>query len=762
MATVRNTITLQDKMTPVLRSIIKAMQSTIDAMAKVDNISDKAFKKATSDINAASAALNKMENDVTSIQDPQRRVNDGFKTWQKSIIILNQGISLFKKTIGSLDLLSFDRAFSRMDTMINFERVMKALTGSSSAAKSILNEVNDAVLGTAYGLDVAAKSTQGFMTRGIDAGRATNYIKTWADAVSFYGEGTNEQLETVTDAMGRMLSKGKVDAIQLNRLTNVGINARRMYAIAVGKSEAEIEKALSNGTISSLEFLDTVTKAMEEGTNGVLNISGAAKEAGATWAVTFANMKAAGTRGLIGMIEGIDKGLEAAGMTGIMQTFVDIGKKTEATLKQIGGNLEQFITKHGELLKKLSAAILAIGNGILWTFGNFDRVLPFILMGLAILTLAWWTVEKEVTIAGVKSMMTGKQMLLAGIEGFKGGITAAKGWVIANWQMLALIAGVGLAVVAMQNFDTWGKYVIGTLILIAGAIALVELAQWGLNAAALANPLVWIFVALIGIILVVIAVFTMLSDSVEQAFGRIIGAAYVAGAFLWNTFVGVVNAIIQFLWTMFVEPFISIIEWVLNVSQGGFDSFGDGVKNLIGNIISWFLSLGKVVTKIIDAIFGTDWTGGLNKLQDSVLEWGKNEGAITLSREAPEYLATRDYHDAWQRGNEQGLKIGGKIVSVAEDIAGQVDDLVSFGDTNVSGGDLDSVGKIKDSISITDEDIKLLKDVAQAEFINRYTTLRPEMTVTFGDVRETADVNKIMEVMADMVEDAYASVLVEV
>jgi len=82
------------------------------------------------------------------------------------------------------------------------------------------------------------------------------------------------------------------------------------------------------------------------------------------------------------------------------------------------------------------------------------------------------------------------------------------------------------------------------------------------------------------------------------------------------------------------------------------------------------------------------------------------------------------------------------------------------GNPTIKGGKLDNVGKINDDISITDEDIKLLKDVAQTEFVNKYTTLRPEMFVQFGDVKETADVAKILETLEEMVEEAYASVLV--
>lgn len=108
----------------------------------------------------------------------------------------------------------------------------------------------------------------------------------------------------------------------------------------------------------------------------------------------------------------------------------------------------------------------------------------------------------------------------------------------------------------------------------------------------------------------------------ESGFGVICGAAMVTGAAILNTVIGVVNGILQIVYSL-AMPFIQIFEWILNVANGGFESFGDAVANLIGQIISWFLSLGKVVTKIIDAIFGTDWTAGLTSLQDTVTAWGK-------------------------------------------------------------------------------------------------------------------------------------------
>lgn len=103
-----------------------------------------------------------------------------------------------------------------------------------------------------------------------------------------------------------------------------------------------------------------------------------------------------------------------------------------------------------------------------------------------------------------------------------------------------------------------------------------------------------------------------------------------------NLFVGMWNSILQ-LGDTFVNQWLNVIEWVLNVFGGGFDSFGDAVQNLLSKIIGWFLDLGSVVTKIIDAIFGTDWTGGLQNLKSKVTAWGdskKNENAVKLERKS--------------------------------------------------------------------------------------------------------------------------------
>ena len=306
-----------------------------------------------------------------------------------------------------------------------------------------------------------------------------------------------------------------------------------------------------------------------------------------------------------------------------------------------------------------------------------------------------------------------------------------------NWSILEpIVVGVTIAIglytaaLVLNKAVQAGSALIegvraAKLMLSTGATFAATAAQHGFNAALLACPITWIIIAIIAIIALIYAVVACINkarDTTISATGVIIGALFAVGAFLLNIVIGTINAIIQLIWTFFVEPFIGIIEWILNVVNGGFDSFGDAVASLIGNIISWFLSLGMVVTKIIDAIFGTNWTGGLKSLQDKVLQWGKNENSITLSREMPDTGLNRiAYTDAYNAGYKFGQGIDSKIGGMFGG-ADSMDDLLSGVDDTAT-----NTGAMADSMDFAEEDLRYLRDIAEREAINRFTTA--EVTV---------------------------------
>lgn len=292
----------------------------------------------------------------------------------------------------------------------------------------------------------------------------------------------------------------------------------------------------------------------------------------------------------------------------------------------------------------------------------------------------------------------------------------------------------------------------------AAATSINTVAQMGFNAALAACPITWIIIGIIALITVIYMIAQAVAntaDGVTSAFGVIMGVVFTAGAFIFNTVVGLLNGILQLLYTLFLYPAIGVIEFFLNVMNGGFNSFGDACANLIGMIIGWFLNLGMVVTKIIDAIFGTDWTAGLNDLKDNVQAWGKNEEAITLDKNFTAIQGV-EYGKAWDAGTSWGddtaLKINEKIMgkNAAVDNAEQLSQIAAYtGDTAAN------TAKTANSVEITSEQLQYMRDLAEQEVINRYTTAEIKVDMTNNNnISKDVDIDDVISKLADGVNEA--------
>lgn len=283
------------------------------------------------------------------------------------------------------------------------------------------------------------------------------------------------------------------------------------------------------------------------------------------------------------------------------------------------------------------------------------------------------------------------------------------------------------------------------------------------NSALLASPITWIIMLIavvIGLLYGVVAIINKVTGSSISATGLICGAIAVAGAFIGNTVIGLLNALIQYIWAIFVAPFLGIVEWILNVCNGGFNSFGDAVANLIGQIIGWFLNLGKVVTTIIDAIFGTNWTAGLESLQSSVTAWGKNENAITLDKNAPTIDYRFEYGDAWAAGNDFGKGVDAKIGGMFN--TGGLGDSSGFdlGDIAAYTGETaDNTGKTADALAVTEEQLEYLRDIAERDAINRFTTaeVKIDMTGMTNRIDGSADLDGVISQLTEGFTEALVT-----
>lgn len=344
--------------------------------------------------NGATTALNALQRQVTSLKNGlQSLANTKIDTSSTTRFInsLNSNISKTSKGLGSLGrsvtstIATFggfklvnsmfntitgtlDRALTRIDTMDLFDQKITMITGNANEASQALEHLKTSTKGTPYALDIAAKAVQNFVTRGMATQKATESVDIWMDAVSAYGKGTNEQFESVLDAIGKMRTKGTVEMRYLNRLFAAGINPVQMYAKATGMAAEDVQSALTNKEIKTDEFLNVVETAMREGTNGVIKVAGKAKELAGTWAATIANMQTAIARGWAEFLKGSDS---------LFNMFNEKGLK--GIFKQFGESVEDGLTRAGQgvttIMNRLKAAYQVSNNMNLEQFNRASTTL---------------------------------------------------------------------------------------------------------------------------------------------------------------------------------------------------------------------------------------------------------------------------------------------------------------------------------------------------------------------------------------------------
>ncbi len=247
-------------------------------------------------------------------------------------------------------------------------------------------------------------------------------------------------------------------------------------------------------------------------------------------------------------------------------------------------------------------------------------------------------------------------------------------------------------------------------------------AQLGLNTALLACPITWIVVAIIILITVIYAVVGAINHfkgTSISATGAVMGAFAVLGAAILNTFVIPVwnkfAALANFFGNLFNDPIASIK--VL---------FYDMCLSVIGYIQKMAHAIENLINKIpgitIDITSGLDnFYSQLEQAQQAV----KDESGWVEYVKKLDYI---DYEDAWNSGYAFGEKIDETIGEFDPSSLFKTDDISSakdFANSGIGSGVDDiatNTGAIADSMDITEEELKYLRDIAEQETVNRFTT----------------------------------------
>lgn len=271
------------------------------------------------------------------------------------------GATVFKAASKGWDLISgsIGKATARLDAMQKAKQVIGVLAGSSEKATKVVNNLSDAVTDTAYGLDTAATSTQKLATSGLGLDKSTRMVKDMMDAVSFYGDGTNETLANTIDAIAKMNASGKISADQWQRLTDAGIPILKIFSEKTGKSMAEVSDAFSKGQISAQEFNDVLMDALENGTESFPAVAGKAKEMAGSFATSFTNMSARIAIGIANIITSFNDFLADNSLPTIQEMIANFGSVIKNGLNWIAEEIPKVLNALKEFFAPTAEAIKA-------------------------------------------------------------------------------------------------------------------------------------------------------------------------------------------------------------------------------------------------------------------------------------------------------------------------------------------------------------------------------------------------------------------
>lgn len=690
MATIQNTIAMQDRMTPVFNKMIKAMQSTMSVMEQVNRASENAlpddlFREAHNDIIKANRSIEELKENMDDVNQSTSRTPMLFNRIGQAAFNVNQILSVTKTALDSIS------------------RTANFLDGITQS-EARLNNVNDGLQTTAELQDMIYKSAQ----------RTGSAYTTVADTVV-------SLMNNARDAFG-----SNAEVIAFAELLNKSFVNAGTSAESASSAMLQLTQALSSGVLQGDEFR-SIAESAPAILNAVADYMGKSR----------AEVKALSSEGKI---------------------TADVVKNAMfAASEDINTTFASMLTTFAQQTQKLKNVAQMAFRDVANTFSNIMNS------------------EQMLTI--LNSVMSGIQVGAAfaqiAMEGLGGAISFVSNVLTVLSPLLGFMAivlmAIGITHIPTLTMALWAK----TKALWASSVA--WLAQklaidasttsvWGFISAMLAAA--WPVGLIVLGIIALISILNYFGITTDQIVGFVIGLFYMLLASVYNVVTWMINPFLifaNFLSNLFIDPIGAVKMLFLDMAE------------FVVSKIAW---VAKALEGLINLIPGVEvnMTNGLDNLLNNIQSAKSALSEATGVKEA-KLLEEINLSSAFKNGYEDGVNLTNSISDAFSGLnslgdmfsgANQID-YSQFGASvpdlsngvGISGGSLDSVGRIEDDVTITDEDIKLLKDIASTDFINSYTTLQPNMTVTFGDVKETADTNRIIAAIEEMTQEALSNVIVE-
>ena len=301
--------------------------------------------------------------------------------------------------------------------------------------------------------------------------------------------------------------------------------------------------------------------------------------------------------------------------------------------------------------------------------------------------------------------------------------------------------------------------VLGTLAVVVGVYTVV---QWAMNSALLACPLTWIVLAIIAVIGVIILFCNWIAKTTgitQSGLGLIFGYFSMCFASIWNVVTGVLNAIIQYFWTVFLTPIVGVVNFIYKAWQRGFSGIGDTFRDLFSGLIGWLIDFAKIGAKILDSVFGSNLSDKLDDLKGNLkakvgVENDTAKDLITMPK-APT-IGRMDTSKAFDKGAKFGDKLGAKKKddTSTDDILKK---MKGNQDTSnaLAGQTAKNTKSTKKSVDIAKENLAYMRDVAEKDAINQFTTAQIKVDMTNNNnVNSGLDLNGMIKKLSNGVKEA--------
>ena len=365
--------------------------------------------------------------------------------------------------------------------------------------------------------------------------------------------------------------------------------------------------------------------------------------------------------------------------------------------------------------------------------------------------------------------------------GSTSGVRGAGGGTLGDAESAAQVAGVLAMLQSALEVDTAAGQAAQGFTMAAAAQDMMQAAALGasaaqilLNSAMAACPLVWMAGAVLGVIALLnaaCAAVSMATGTAVSGAGVVCGALAAAGALIANVFIGIWNAGAE-VFTLLYNLVAAVADFVGTVFV---DPVG-AVVRLFAGMADAVLSVLQTIASAIDAVFGSNLSGAVQGWKNAVSsrvseKYGAGESVMKRMDASALTLDRLSYGEAWDGGYALGQGFGQsrQIVGKASGAAqggfyaegGRLLAVPDSGDEvktkvgRISG----HTRAIQETLAVSGEDLRILREGAEMEAINRFTTAEIKIEQTNNNrIESPMDLDGIIDSLtAAMGEAVYAT-----